>query len=184
MAKAEMNWYSGMLFFSKTTSGHDLVIDAAEVVGGKDAGPRPKELILYSLMGCTGMDVVSLLRKMRVIENLESFKMEIEYENAQEHPKVYTKIHLKYIFKFNGEPPAASHPSAINLRSCKIGSSEISFNKDKSPNHFPSGVLPKTAARSNLKPSTCISVAQYLKLSIIISLTTGWLQFKVFPQPL
>jgi putative redox protein len=115
MAKAEMNWYSGMLFFSKTTSGHDLIIDASENVGGKDAGARPKELILYSLMGCTGMDVVSLLRKMRVIDDLEMFKLEVEYENAQEHPKVYTKIHLKYIFKFKGEPPKDKVEKAVNL---------------------------------------------------------------------
>lgn len=115
MAKAEMNWYSGMLFFSKTTSGHDLILDASENVGGKDAGSRPKELILFSLMGCTGMDVVSLLRKMRVIDNLELFKLEVEYETAQEHPKVFTKIHLKYIFKFNNEPPKDKVEKAVNL---------------------------------------------------------------------
>jgi len=115
MAKAEMNWYSGMLFFSKTTSGHDLILDASGNVGGKDAGSRPKELILFSLMGCTGMDVVSLLRKMRVIDNLELLKLEVEYENAQEHPKVFTKIHLKYIFKFNNEPPKDKVEKAVNL---------------------------------------------------------------------
>ncbi|OOC42634.1 OsmC family protein [Thermosipho sp. 1074] len=115
MAKAEMNFYNGMLFYSKTTSGHDLILDASENVGGKDAGARPKELILYSLMGCTGMDVVSLLRKMRVIDQMESFKLEVDYENASEHPKVYTKIHLKYIFKFNGEPPKEKVEKAVNL---------------------------------------------------------------------
>ncbi|MBO8160715.1 MAG: OsmC family protein [Thermosipho sp. (in: Bacteria)] len=115
MPKAELNWYEGMLFFTKTTSGHDLIIDAGEKVGGRDAGARPKELILYSLMGCTGMDVVSLLRKMRVIDQLESFKLEVDYEVASEHPKVYTKIHLKYIFKFNGEPPKDKVEKAINL---------------------------------------------------------------------
>ncbi|ANQ54009.1 osmotically inducible protein C [Thermosipho sp. 1063] len=115
MAKAEMNFYNGMLFYSKTTSGHDLILDASENVGGKDAGARPKELILYSLMGCTGMDVVSLLRKMRVIDQMESFKLEADYENASEHPKVYTKIHLKYIFKFNGEPPKEKVEKAVNL---------------------------------------------------------------------
>ncbi|ONN26988.1 osmotically inducible protein C [Thermosipho affectus] len=110
-----MNFYNGMLFYSKTTSGHDLILDASENVGGKDAGARPKELILYSLMGCTGMDVVSLLRKMRVIDQMESFKLEADYENASEHPKVYTKIHLKYIFKFNGEPPKEKVEKAVNL---------------------------------------------------------------------
>ncbi len=115
MATARMDFYSGMLFYSKTLSGHDLIVDAEPSVGGRDAGPRPKELLLYSLMGCTGMDVVSLLRKMRVIENLESFRIEVEYEQSQEHPKVYTKIHLKYIFKFNVEPPREQVEKAVNL---------------------------------------------------------------------
>ncbi|SHH44199.1 OsmC family protein [Thermosipho atlanticus] len=115
MAKAELNWYEGMLFFTKTTSGHDLILDASENVGGKDAGLRPKELMLYSLMGCTGMDIVSLLRKMKVIDKLVSFKLETEFETASEHPKVFTKIHLKYIFKFNGEPPKEKVEKAVHL---------------------------------------------------------------------
>ncbi|WP_448374691.1 OsmC family protein [Fervidobacterium sp.] len=115
MATARMDYYSGMLFYSKTLSGHDLVIDADSSFGGRDAGPRPKELMLYALMGCTGMDVVSLLKKMKVIDKMESFRMETEYEQTQEHPKVYTKIHLKYIFKFNGEPPKEQVEKAITL---------------------------------------------------------------------
>ncbi|QTA38727.1 OsmC family protein [Thermosipho ferrireducens] len=115
MAKANLKWYGGMLFYSKTTSGHDIVIDSSENVGGKDAGLRPKELILYSLMGCTGMDIISLLKKMRVIDQLENFHLEVDYETASEHPKVYTKIHLKYIFKFNGEPPKDKVEKAVGL---------------------------------------------------------------------
>lgn len=116
---ARMDYYSGMLFYSKTRSGHDLVIDADPSVGGKDAGPRPKELMLYSLMGCTGMDVVSLLRKMQLIDKMESFRMETEYETSKEHPIVFTKIHLKYIFKFNSEPPKEQVEKAVNLSQSK-----------------------------------------------------------------
>ncbi|MGC8902850.1 MAG: OsmC family protein [Fervidobacterium sp.] len=115
MGVARMDFYSGMLFYAKTLSGHDLIIDSDSSVGGKDAGLRPKELVLYSLMGCTGMDVVSLLRKMRVIDSMESFRIEVDYEQAQEHPKVYTKIHLKYFFKFNGEPPKEQVQKAVTL---------------------------------------------------------------------
>ncbi|APT73576.1 osmotically inducible protein C [Thermosipho melanesiensis] len=115
MAKAELNFYDKMLFYTKTTSGHDLILDASENVGGKDAGVRPKELILYSLMGCTGMDVVSLLRKMKVIDQMELFKLEVEYEMAREHPKVFTKMHLKYIFKFDGEPPKDKVEKSVTL---------------------------------------------------------------------
>jgi len=60
-------------------------------------------------------DVVSLLRKMKVIDKMESFWMEVEYEQSQEHPKVYTKIHLKYHFKFNGEPPKEQVEKAVTL---------------------------------------------------------------------
>ncbi len=115
MGTARMDYYAGMLFYSKTGSGHDLIVDADSSVGGKDAGFRPKELILYSLMGCTGMDVVSILKKMKSTENMESFRMEIDYEQSSDHPKVYTKIHLKYIFKFNGEPPKEQVEKAVNL---------------------------------------------------------------------
>lgn len=115
MAAASMNFYSGMLFFAKTTSGHDLIIDGDTSVGGMDAGPRPKELLLYALMGCTGMDVVALLRKMKVIDRMTSFRMEVDYEVASEHPKVYTKMHLKYYFKFDGEPPREQVEKAVNL---------------------------------------------------------------------
>ncbi len=115
MGTARMDYYAGMLFYSKTGSGHDLIVDAEPSVGGKDAGFRPKELILYSLMGCTGMDVVSILRKMKAVESMESFRMEIDYEQSSEHPKVYTKIHLKYIFKFNGEVPKEQVEKAVSL---------------------------------------------------------------------
>ncbi|HCL99136.1 MAG TPA: OsmC family protein [Fervidobacterium sp.] len=115
MSVARLDYYSKMLFHAKTVSGHDLVIDADPASGGMDAGVRPKELMLYALMGCTGMDVVSLLKKMKVIDKMETFRMEIEYEQSQEHPKVYTKIHLKYILKFNGEPPKEQVEKAVSL---------------------------------------------------------------------
>lgn len=110
-----MKFYSGMLFFAKTTSGHDLIFDADSGAGGMDAGPRPKEMLLYSLMGCTGMDVVSLLRKMKVLDRMQSFRMEVDYELSEEHPKVYTRLHLKYFFKFDGEPPREQVEKAVNL---------------------------------------------------------------------
>jgi putative redox protein len=129
MATARMDFYSGMLFYSKTLSGHDLVIDADPSVGGRDAGPRPKELMLYALMGCTGMDVVALLRKMKVIDKMESFWMEVEYEQSQDHPRVYTKIRLKYHFKFNGEPPREQVEKAVTLSQDKYCAVSAMFKK-------------------------------------------------------
>lgn len=82
--------------FEMELGGHTFVVDADEQVGGKDAGPRPKPLILSSLAGCTGMDVVSILKKMKV--PLDRFHVEVSGELTDQHPKVYKWIQLDYKF--------------------------------------------------------------------------------------
>lgn len=93
--KLSVNWLDGMAFESEV-NGHKIVIDADEAVGGKDRGPRPKPLMLLALAGCTGMDVVSILKKMRV--ELDNFSVEVEANNTEEHPKHYDE--MKVIYKF------------------------------------------------------------------------------------
>lgn len=93
-----INWIDGMAFESEV-NGHKIVIDAVEAVGGKDRGPRPKPLMLLALAGCTGMDVVSILKKMRV--ELDNFSVEVEAEQTDEHPKHYNE--MKIIYKFWGK---------------------------------------------------------------------------------
>ncbi|MBC7123973.1 MAG: OsmC family protein, partial [Pseudothermotoga sp.] len=83
--------------------------------GGLSAGPSPMELVLVALTGCTGMDVVSILSKMKVLDEVESFRMEVSSERAQDHPKIYTKIHLKYIFKFKNQPFKEQVEKAVQL---------------------------------------------------------------------
>ncbi len=85
----------GLQFVSHAGSGHGILMDAAGKVGGTDTGPRPMELILHSLAGCTGMDVVSLLGKMRV--EFTGLEINIKAEKAKEHPKTYTRIDLEYV---------------------------------------------------------------------------------------
>lgn len=80
--------------FQTELGGHTLIMDADESVGGHDAGPRPKPLLLAGLGGCTGMDVVSILRKMRI--EFSDVSIDIEYELSEEHPRIYKKIHLIY----------------------------------------------------------------------------------------
>jgi putative redox protein len=91
-----VNWNGGMSF-SSLINGHKIVVDAKEEFGGQDKGPRPKALMMLALAGCTGMDVVSILEKMRV--ELEDFNVRIESELTNEHPKHYTKMHIVYEFK-------------------------------------------------------------------------------------
>lgn len=90
--KVKTIWKDKMAFDSQIDN-HILRIDTAGLLGD-DTGPSPKKLLLASLAGCTGMDVVSLLNKMRVpFTNLE---MDIEADLTDEHPKVYSEIRLIY----------------------------------------------------------------------------------------
>ena len=89
--------WQGNMKFDAVVSGHHIIMDALPVVGGNDEGARPKELMLASLAGCTGMDVVSILKKMRV--ELQYFNIRIEAEITEQHPKQYTAMHIIYEFK-------------------------------------------------------------------------------------
>jgi len=84
------------LSFSVDLQGHRFTVDSDESVGGKDRGPRPKALLLSGLAGCTGMDVASILGKMKM--PYDSFAVEVDAETTDEHPKVYKTITVRYIF--------------------------------------------------------------------------------------
>jgi putative redox protein len=94
MAKISSQWLSKMTF-EASVNGHSVTMDADSSVGGEDRGPRPKPLLLVSLAGCTGMDVISLLNKMRV--SFSGLKINVSGELTEEHPKIYKKIHIAYI---------------------------------------------------------------------------------------
>lgn len=91
---------NAMTFAGRTDSKHWVMMDGPESLGGKDAGIRPKELLLLALAGCTGSDVASILAKKRV--RLEGFDMEITAEETEEHPKVFTHMHVEYVFRGTG----------------------------------------------------------------------------------
>jgi putative redox protein len=91
----------GMHFVGKL-DGFDIPIDADANVGGENRGPRPKGLVLTALVGCTAMDVVSILRKMRA--EPESFSVEAETDVTDEHPKVFKKILITYRLKGDNLP--------------------------------------------------------------------------------
>ncbi len=88
--------WKGNMLFDATVSGHQVMMDAMPVVGGEDKGCRPKELMLAALAGCTGMDVVSILKKMRV--EFTGLNIRVEAEVTEEHPKHYDKMHVVYEF--------------------------------------------------------------------------------------
>mgnify|MGYP003573611421 CR=1 FL=1 len=98
--------------FEADVNGHKITIDAAESVGGENRGPRPKPLMLTALAGCTGMDVVSILKKMRV--EPEEFNVIVEGDLTEEHPKQYYKMNVIYQFKGN-ELPLEKLKKAVSL---------------------------------------------------------------------
>lgn len=95
MGTAQLAWMQDMKFVGKGASGHEVVIDAAPEVGGHDSAARPMEVLLIGLMGCTAMDVMSILKKKR--QNVQDFKIFATFERSPEHPKKYTSIHLEYV---------------------------------------------------------------------------------------
>lgn len=109
--KISVKWTEDMAFETEV-NGHKIILDADEKVGGKDRGPRPKPFMLLALAGCTGMDVVSILKKMRV--TLDDFSVDVEGDLTEEHPKQYHS--MKIIYKFKGKDlPEDKIKKAVNL---------------------------------------------------------------------
>jgi putative redox protein len=104
-------WLNNMAFESEI-NGHKIVIDAKAESGGEDLGPRPKTLMLAALGGCTGMDVVSILKKMRV--EFKGVNVIVEGVLTDEHPKHFSKMHV--IYEIEGDNlPMDKVEKAVNL---------------------------------------------------------------------
>jgi len=104
--------FAGGMAFEAKHENQLLRMDAGIDVGGEDSGFRPKPMLLAALAGCTGMDVVSLLRKMRV--EFEDFNISTNAELGDEHPKQYQKIHIIYEVKVQ-EADQAKFEKAVTL---------------------------------------------------------------------
>jgi len=101
MAKKEIvtaKWLNNMAFEAEA-NGHKIILDAEPEVGGENRGPRPKPFMLAAIGGCTAMDIISILQKMRV--EIEKFNVHVEGDLTEEHPKQYYKMHI--IYKFTGK---------------------------------------------------------------------------------
>ncbi len=124
MAQQEIkiDWL-GKMAFKTEVNGHEMILDASVEGGGENTGPRPKPLAMVALAGCTGMDVVSILKKMRV--DIESFSVRVVGQITDEHPKHYTGMHI--IYEFRGKNlPMEKLEKAVSLsgeRYCGISAS-------------------------------------------------------------
>jgi putative redox protein len=104
-------WLEGMSFESEI-DGHKIIIDAKPEVGGEDRGPRPKTMMLAALGGCTSMDVISILKKMRV--DIKSLNVIVEGELTEDHPRHFTKMHV--IYEVEGDNlPLDKIQKAVNM---------------------------------------------------------------------
>lgn len=105
-------WLENMAFETEV-SGHKIVVDADESVGGENRGPRPKPLVLSALAGCTGMDVIYVLKKMKIEPT--HFSISVNGSLTEEHPKTYEKIHLVYEFRESDNLDQKKVDTAVNL---------------------------------------------------------------------
>ena len=96
---------TGMRFDVETGSGHHILLDAAEHNGGQNSGPQPMEMLLVALAGCSGMDILTILRKKR--QDITGYELRIHGMRAEEHPKVYLDITLEHIFSGHNIRPEA-----------------------------------------------------------------------------
>ncbi len=104
--------FTGGMAFNAEIGDHKIVMDASPTDGGIDSGPGPKKLMLTSLAGCTGIDVVSILNKMKV--SFSNFTMDVDASLTEEHPRIYDKVKITYKIKL-AEADHAKMEKAVHL---------------------------------------------------------------------
>ena len=110
----KMVWRDNMTFDATTTTGHHLVVDAP-APSGNDRGPKPIELLLTALAGCTAMDVISILKKKQ--EPVLGLEVYVEGKRANDHPMIYTDIEV--VYRVTGDVKPESIARAIALSETK-----------------------------------------------------------------
>jgi len=97
----DVRW-KGDMAFEAAVKEHRILMDAREETGGHNQGPRPKPLLMVSMAGCTGMDVISILKKMKV--DPTEFNLKVVGDMAEDHPKSFVSLHIIYEFKGDDLP--------------------------------------------------------------------------------
>lgn len=100
MIKASVKYVEGLKFVGVADSGHAVVMDGSPKFGGSDHGPRPMELLLMGLGGCTGMDVAYVLRKKK--QNVKGIEISLKGDMAEQDPMRYTDVKIEYTVKGKG----------------------------------------------------------------------------------
>lgn len=127
-----VNWVDGMLMVGKSHSGHSITMDGPPEIGGDNLGVRPMEMLLLGVAGCTMIDVVTTLKKMR--QELTHCETKVNAERADDHPKVFTDIHIQFLVKGN-DLDSKKVEKAIKLSAEKYCSASIMLGKSASITH-------------------------------------------------
>jgi putative redox protein len=123
----KVKWNKNLKFEGIGDSGHKLPMDASESAGGDDSAPRPLEMLLSGLGGCTGIDVVLILKKMKA--EILDFDIDIEATRAEDHPKRFETINLHYYIK-GKNLDERKVKKAIDLSENKYCSASASLNAE------------------------------------------------------
>jgi putative redox protein len=127
-----VNWVDGMLMVGKSDSGHTITMDGPPEIGGDNLGVRPMEMLLLGVAGCTMIDVVTTLKKMR--QDLSYFQTKINAERANDHPKVFTDIHIQFFIK-GKDLDSKKVEKAITFSAEKYCSASIMLGKTANITH-------------------------------------------------
>jgi putative redox protein len=121
MVEAKVTLVKDMQFTGKATSGHSLIMDADKGAGEANAGFVPMELLLVGFGGCSGMDVISILRKKR--QQITGLEINVKGEKGDSYPKVYKEVHIEYVVKGKSvEKEAVKRAIALSLEKyCSVG---------------------------------------------------------------
>ena len=121
MIEAKVTLTSDMQFSGTASSGHTLIMDADDASGGHNAGFRPMELLLVGFGGCSGMDVISILRKKR--QSVAGLEINVKGEKTDSAPKTYKTVHIEYVVRGKGvEAAAVERAIALSLEKyCSVG---------------------------------------------------------------
>ncbi|MBS1589798.1 MAG: OsmC family protein [Bacteroidetes bacterium] len=115
--------WMGNMQFNALVNGHTIIMDAPERVGGEDNGPIPKPFVLTALSGCTGMDVIALLRKQG--KELQELNLKVSGEISKQQPIEYVAAHLVYEMKGNEEDKQAAFDAVMTSQEKICGVSSM-----------------------------------------------------------